>query len=64
MALYIKKPVNSLGKDLQDKRWCMKFAEKDAELEGLKPDSKEYKAYVKKRVDELFQIHCVEVDEK
>lgn len=54
---YIQPKLNSLGQRPQDKRWCLKFAIEDAKLEGLEPESKEWKAFIKKRVDELFKIH-------
>jgi hypothetical protein len=61
---YLKPIVNSLGGALQDKRWCLKFAVEDAKLAKLKPGSKEFKDFVKKRADELFQIHGVEAEGK
>ena len=61
---YLKPIVNSLGKPLQDERWCMNFAVEDAKLEGLKPGSKAFKDFVKKRCDELFEIHGKAVKDK
>ena len=60
---FIKPKLNSLGKTPQDMRWCLKYAIEDAKKEDLKPDSKGYKDFVKKRAQELFKIHGEQAEE-